>query len=194
MKKVLLLLAEGFEEVEALTPVDYLRRADVQVDMASLTDELSVIGSHGIVVSADTILDKVETAEYDAVYLPGGMPGSLHLRDDARVIALVREFAQKEKVIAAICAAPIVLEKAGIIAQKQVTGFPGTVDKLPHIGSYAEKAVVVQDGNIFTGRGAAAAAYLSFALITHLCDQETGERVKEGVQQNAVETYYGFIS
>lgn len=194
MKKILVLLAEGFEEIEALTPVDYLRRADVEVDVASLTEDLSVTGSHGIVVSADTTLDAVDPAVYDGVYLPGGMPGSLNLRDDARVLKIVRDFAGSGKAVAAICAAPIVLEKAGVIANKRVTGYPGTVDKLENVGTYDADAIVVQDENIFTGRGAAAAVYLSFALITALCGEETTKRVKEGIQQQAVEALYGFSS
>ncbi|WP_071705802.1 DJ-1 family glyoxalase III [Murdochiella vaginalis] len=194
MKKILVLLAEGFEEIEALTPVDYLRRADVEVDMASLTEDLSVTGAHGIVVSADTTLDAVDPAVYDGVYLPGGMPGSLNLRDDARVLKIVRDFAGSGKAVAAICAAPIVLEKAGVIANKRVTGYPGTVDKLENVGTYDADAIVVQDENIFTGRGAAAAVYLSFALITALCGEETTKRVKEGIQQQAVEALYGFSS
>ena len=194
MKKILVLLAEGFEEIEALTPVDYLRRADVEVDMASLTEDLSVTGAHGIVVSADTTLDAVDLAVYDGVYLPGGMPGSLNLRDDARVLKIVRDFAGSGKAVAAICAAPIVLEKAGVIANKRVTGYPGTVDKLENVGTYDADAIVVQDENIFTGRGAAAAVYLSFALITALCGEETTKRVKEGIQQQAVEALYGFSS
>lgn len=194
MKKILVLLAEGFEEIEALTPVDYLRRADVEVDVASLTEDLSVTGSHGIVVSADTTLDAVDPAVYDGVYLPGGMPGSLNLRDDARVLKIVRDFAGSGKAVAAICAAPIVLEKASVIANKRVTGYPGTVDKLENVGTYDADAIVVQDENIFTGRGAAAAVYLSFALITALCGEETTKRVKEGIQQQAVEALYGFSS
>ena len=194
MKKILVLLAEGFEEIEALTPVDYLRRADVEVDVASLTEDLSVTGSHGIVVSADTTLDAVDPAVYDGVYLPGGMPGSLNLRDDARVLKIVRDFAGSGKAVAAICAAPIVLEKAGVIANKRVTGYPGTVDKLENVGTYDADAIVVQDENIFTGRGAAAAVYLSFALIAALCGEEKTKRVKEGIQQQAVEALYGFSS
>lgn len=194
MKKILVLLAEGFEEIEALTPVDYLRRADVEIDMASLTEDLSVTGAHGIVISADTTLDAVDLAVYDGVYLPGGMPGSLNLRDDARVLKIVRDFAGSGKAVAAICAAPIVLEKAGVIANKRVTGYPGTVDKLENVGTYDADAIVVQDENIFTGRGAAAAVYLSFALITALCGEETTKRVKEGIQQQAVEALYGFSS
>lgn len=194
MKKILLLLAEGFEEIEALTPVDYLRRADVDVDMASLTDDLSVTGAHGIVVSADITLDSIDPTVYDGVYLPGGMPGSLNLRDDARVLSIVRDFVDAGKAVAAICAAPIVLEKAGVIADKRVTGYPGTVDKLKKVGTYDAEAIVVQDDNVFTGRGAAAAAYLSFVLITALCGEETTERVKQGIQQQAVEALYGFSS
>lgn len=194
MKKVLLLLAEGFEEVEALTPADYLRRADVDVDIASLTEELMVTGAHGLVVSADTVLDAVDIDSYDGVYLPGGMPGSLNLRDDERVLALVRRFAEEGKMVAAICAAPMVLEKAGVIANKRVTGFPGTVDKLKNIGSYDKEAAVVQDENVFTGRGAAAAVYLSIELIAFLCGKETALHVKQSIQQAAVESYFGFSS
>lgn len=194
MKKFLVLLAEGFEEVEALTPVDYLRRAGLTVDTASISGERLVTGSHGVPVMADLCLDALKEEEYLGLYLPGGMPGSVHLRDDERVLNLVRRFTKENKIVSAICAAPIVLNAAGVVSDKKVTSFPSTAPQLTDIGSYVDDALVVQDGNIITGRGAAIAAYEAFHLIREICGPDVLKKVKEGIQQHKVEDYYGFES
>lgn len=194
MKKFLVLLAEGFEEVETLTPVDYLRRAGLTVDTVSISGQRLVTGSHGVPVMADLCLDALKEEEYLGLYLPGGMPGSVHLRDDERVLNLVRRFTKENKIVSAICAAPIVLNAAGVVGDKKVTSFPSTAPQLTDIGSYVDDALVVQDGNIITGRGAAIAAYEAFHLIREICGPDVLEKVKEGIQQHKVEDYYGFES
>jgi 4-methyl-5(b-hydroxyethyl)-thiazole monophosphate biosynthesis len=123
MKKVAVLLADGFEEIEALTVVDVLRRANIHCDMVSIAS-LNVTGSHKIEVVADRIITE-NMNEYDMVVLPGGLPGATNLRDNQDVIALIKQFNNdSSKYIAAICAAPIVLEKAGIIERRSITSYP----------------------------------------------------------------------
>jgi 4-methyl-5(b-hydroxyethyl)-thiazole monophosphate biosynthesis len=113
--RVLVPLAEGFEEIEAVTIVDVLRRASIDVVTAALATS-AVRGSHGISLAADTLLDEVRGDEFDAIVLPGGMPGSRTLRDDERVLGIVREASRKGKLVGALCAAPIALEAAGVLA------------------------------------------------------------------------------
>jgi 4-methyl-5(b-hydroxyethyl)-thiazole monophosphate biosynthesis len=124
MSKVLVPLADGFEEIEAVTIVDLLRRAGVEVRTASLAGR-EVTGSHGITVMADSGLDEVEAGDYDMIVLPGGMPGTTHLKSDSRVARLLRQFAESGRYTAAICAAPSVLAHAGLLEGRKATSFPG---------------------------------------------------------------------
>lgn len=175
MIKILVLLAEGFEEVEALTPVDYLRRTGIHVDMVSLTDDLKVKGAHGIEVLANKRVEEItEHSNYSGVIIPGGLPGATNLRDDDRVIKLVREFNEKGRLVAAICAGPIVLQRAGIIREKNVTSYPGFEKEL-NDSKYKEE-IVVQDGNIITARGPAAAVYFAIKISEHLQGGEKADR------------------
>lgn len=123
MKKVAVMLADGFEEIEALTVVDIIRRANITCDMFSVSS-MEVKGAHDIVVKVDKLISE-EVKEYDVIVLPGGMPGATNLRDNEEVIGLVKWFNDNKKIVAAICAAPIVLGKAGIIEGKKVTSYPG---------------------------------------------------------------------
>lgn len=178
MKKVLVFLAEGFEEVEALTVVDVLRRAEVTCDLCSLKDEY-VRGAHDIIVKADkNILDE-DIHSYDAIVLPGGMPGSLNLKGNLRVIELVKEFYANGKLVSAICAAPIVLEEAGIISGKNVTSYPGFCDKLGNC-IYKEEEVVT-DLNIITSRGPATALAFAYEILNKLGEKEKSEAIKESM-------------
>ena len=186
MKKILLLLAEGFEEIEALTPVDYMRRMDIVVDTCSINKGKKVIGAHNIMVEADKVLDEIGSSEgYDGLIIPGGLPGATNLRDNNRVIELVKEFHGKEKLIGAICAGPIVLEQAGILEGKEVTSYPGFEDQLKD-SIYKEK-IVVQDGNIITGRGPAVAVYFSLELIENLIGKEKVEELRKDILLDMVE-------
>jgi 4-methyl-5(b-hydroxyethyl)-thiazole monophosphate biosynthesis len=171
--RALVLLADGFEEIEAVTIIDVLRRAGVAVVTAALTSR-SVRGSHAITLEADASLDAVSNEDFDAVVLPGGMPGSKHLRDDARVRALVRRAAESGKLVGAICAAPIVLEAAGLLAGKRATAYPGS--ELPS-ARYVE-ASVVTDGALVTSRGVGTALEFALALVERLAGAETAARLR----------------
>ncbi|AOR22874.1 DJ-1 family glyoxalase III [Clostridium taeniosporum] len=163
MKKVCVLLAEGFEEVEALTICDIIRRANMVCDLVSMNGEF-VNSSHGVTMKADKIFNS--DMEYDLVALPGGMPGSKNLRDDSRVIDFVNRYNQQGKLIGAICAAPIVLGKAGLTEGKDITSYPGFEDELINC-NYKEESVVV-DGNIITSRGPGTAMEFAYKLIEKL--------------------------
>ena len=153
--KVAVLLAEGFETIEALTTVDILRRAGVECHTFA-TKNQEVTTSHHITLKADKVFND-EIKDYDVVVLPGGMPGSVNLRDDERVINLLKEFNSKNKIIAAICAGPISLGKAGISEGKNVTCYPGF------------------DRNIITGRGPAAAIPFAFEILKQIAPEKVDE-------------------
>ena len=168
MKKIAVFLAEGFEEVEALTPVDILRRAGFQCDMVSIAGEM-VTGSHGITVKADRTLGP-DLESYDMLVCPGGLPGSVHLRDCEELIRLIRLFNQDpDQYIAAICAAPQVMAKAGVTTGRRVTSYPGEdLEALFADADYIEDQPVVVDGHMITSRGAGTAMEFAFALVRAL--------------------------
>lgn len=178
---VIVFLAPGFEEVEALTVVDYLRRVTpIQVEMVAVGDSLQVSGSHHIEVKADKRIDDLTNLDaYQAVVIPGGMPGAGNLRDDQRVIKIVREMNAAGKLVAAICAGPIVLEKAKIIDGKKVTSYPGFEKDLPN-SSYQETAVV-KDGNIITSRGPGKAVDFALELVTVLVGAKEAETLRKNI-------------
>jgi protein deglycase len=184
MKKVVVFLAEGFEEIEAITVVDVLRRGGVQCDTCSIKTE-SVTGAHGITVSADFSLDGIDFRQYDGIILPGGMPGAENLRNSIRVVELIKEFYQSGRITAAICAAPIVLAEAGIVNGRKITSYPAFKDKLANC-IYCEESVVV-DGGIVTSRGPATAIAFSLKLLEVLGLNEEAEALREGMLVNYVE-------
>lgn len=178
--QVILFLADGFEEVEALTVVDYLRRMDITVDMVSITEEEKVKGAHGITVLADKVINQIEDIKsYDGAVIPGGLPGATNLRDDHRVIEIIKNIGQRDKLVAAICAGPIVLERAGLIVGKKVTSYPGFEEELKD-GMYQEKSVV-RDDNIITARGPALAVDFAIEIIRHLLGDEKAEELKKDI-------------
>jgi 4-methyl-5(b-hydroxyethyl)-thiazole monophosphate biosynthesis len=181
MTRVLVLLAEGFEELEAVAVVDLLRRADIEVRMVALADR-EVTGSHGITVVADVSLDEVEVGDYDMIVLPGGMPGTTHLKSDPRVTRLLRQFAESGRYTAAICAAPSVLAHAGLLAGRKATSFPGflTPGSAPDI-RLSEDPVVV-DGKVVTSRGPGTAVPFGLALIDLLEGPEARRSVQDRLQ------------
>ena len=121
--KTAVICMNGFEEVEGLTVVDMLRRLEIECDIVGKGAE--VTGSHGIVIKADRLLDEIKSEDYSAIILPGGLPGATNLRDDSKVISLVKEMNKTGKIVAAICAAPIVLERAGVLEGREFTAYPG---------------------------------------------------------------------
>lgn len=178
-KKVAVLLAEGFEEIESLTIVDVLRRAQITCDIVSIKDEY-VKGAHNILVKADKIIDDT-IKNYDLIALPGGLPGSTNLRDSKEVIELVQFFNDNNKFIAAICAAPIVLARAGVISGKNVTSYPGYEKELSE-GNYIETENVVADGNVITSRGPATTLAFSYKIAETL--GVNVDELKKGMMYN----------
>lgn len=178
MKKTFIILAEGFEEIEAFTVVDVLRRLNITCDICALNN-IEVTGSHGIKVVADKVLDEMNFGQYDAIILPGGMPGAKNLKSDTRVIDLVKEFYHADKLIAAICAAPIVLEEAKIICGKTLTSYPDY--KAEFKDSYYLEDVVVQDNHIITSRGPATALKFAFKIAENIIDIESISKTKNNM-------------
>jgi 4-methyl-5(b-hydroxyethyl)-thiazole monophosphate biosynthesis len=175
-KTALVLLADGFEEVEAVTPVDFLRRAGVDAVTVAVGKDRTVAGARGIPVVADRVIADVGGLAYDAVVLPGGMGGSTNLAASDAVDTLVREVAANGKLVAAICAAPaVVLAPKGILAGKKFTCFPG-MEKEVSGAVWAEEKVVV-DGSLITSRGAGTAALFALAVIEYLLGRETAEKI-----------------
>ncbi|MBP2620403.1 DJ-1 family glyoxalase III [Streptococcus panodentis] len=163
MKKIALLLAPGFEEIEALTVVDVLRRAGMTCHMIGFA--ATVTGSHGITVQADQVWSG-RLEDYDMVVLPGGMPGSANLRDDDRLMQELRSFQEKGKFTAAICAAPIALSRAGLLKGKDFTCYDGVQEGIED-GNYRKETVVV-DGSLITSRGPSTALAFAYELVRQL--------------------------
>ena len=180
MKRVLLLLSTGFEEMEVVAPLDLLRRAGIEVISAAVGADTTVTGSHGISILADARLDDCLETAYDMVILPGG-PGVDALRKDSRVLDLVRRTHAAGIPLAAICAAPLILADAGVVKGHRLTSFPGSKDGLQgRIGEYSEARVVV-DGKLVTSRGAGSAEEFSLALIEYLLGAAAAEEVRERI-------------
>lgn len=184
MKKAIVLLARGFEEVEALTCVDVLRRGGVHCITCSINSEDDVMGTHEIHVKANSLLENTNTDKYDALIIPGGMPGATNLRDNPQVIQVVKKFNDCGKILAAICAGPIVLKKAGAIENKNVTSYPGFEKDIAPV-SYSED-IVVQDRNIITSRGPATAMHFAFKILENLTDKATVEKLKKDMLFNLI--------
>jgi protein deglycase len=181
MSRVLVPLAQGFEEIEAVTLVDLLRRAGIEVHTAAL-DGPRVTGSHGIAVMADIALDAVRVDDYDMILLPGGLPGAEHLKADARVISLLRRFAADGRYTAAICAAPSVLAHAGLLEGRAATSFPGFLNPGSAPGIRLHEDPVVIDGKVATSRGPGTAMEFGLALIELLEGAELREQVQARLQ------------
>ena len=163
MAKVAVILANGFEEIEALTVVDVLRRANITCHMVGF--EAQVTGSHAIQVQADRVFAG-DLSDYDMIVLPGGMPGSANLRDHELLIAELQKCEQVGKKVAAICAAPIVLNRAGLLKDKGFTCYDGVQEQIAD-GHYRKETVVV-DGQLTTSRGPATALAFAYNLVEQL--------------------------
>lgn len=164
MIKAMVFFAEGYEEVEALTVVDLLRRAKFEVEMVSVTDNILVTSSHKVTVQMDVLFEDADVESADILVLPGGMPGTMNLLAHEGLKQHLLEFAKREdKKIAAICAAPSVLGAHGILQGKAACCYPGFEDKLT--GATVKKEEVVTDGNIITSRGLGTAIPLGAAII-----------------------------
>ena len=171
-------LADGFEECEALAPVDILRRAELEVKTVGVGNK-EITGAHGITVVCDIADTEAVADNLNAVILPGGMPGTLNLGANETVNAVIKKFAAEGKMVAAICAAPSVLGAAGILEGRHATCYPGFEEKLN--GAVALEDAVVIDGHIITSRGMGTAIDFGLAIIWYLLDDETAEKVKNGI-------------
>lgn len=192
MKKFLVLVANGNETIEVLTVVDYLRRANIKVDIASTEEKLDLVTSHDVTYKADIMFDDIKEDDYFGLYIPGGTKGAYSLRDNEKVLDLVKRFNDDGKIIAAICAGPVVLNEAGVLADKKATSFPSMKDEMDKTKTYVEDEIVVTDGNITTSRGAALTNYLALKLIEIIKDKDTVGDIKHQTQHEAVEKYFGF--
>lgn len=179
MKKAVMFFATGFEEVEALMTVDLLRRGGVDIKMASVTDAMTVTGSHDIQVGMDTTLAQLDMEEMDAVIIPGGMPGTNNLGASERVCQVLKDMNQKGKLVAAICAAPSVLGACGILKGKRATCYPGFEEKLEGAEFVDEMAVV--DENVVTSRGLGTSMEFGLALVEQLVSTEKAEEVRKSI-------------
>lgn len=175
MAKVYVFLADGFEEIEALTVVDLLRRAGIKIPMVSITGSLNVVGAHNIAVLADVLFEEVDFSDANLLVLPGGMPGTTHLMEHEGLDKLLNEFSKKKKNMAAICAAPSVLGNKGILKGKRATCYPGFESQLTD--STVVEQNVVEDGNVITSRGLGTAIDFSLSIIKKLIDEDTAKKI-----------------
>ncbi|MCK4710605.1 MAG: DJ-1/PfpI family protein [Gammaproteobacteria bacterium] len=178
MKKVLIPLAQGCEELEAITIIDLLRRAGIEVISAGL-DDLPVTCSRKTVIIPDTTLDHIINDAFDLIVLPGGLPGADHLRDGSQIINLIKKQSSENKLVAAICAAPKVLAKAGLLENKKATSFPGVLSDLNLSNTDISDSAIEHDGNIITSRGPGTAMDFSLFLIGILLGDEAMQNISK---------------
>ncbi|MGB2600320.1 MAG: DJ-1 family glyoxalase III [Candidatus Omnitrophota bacterium] len=176
-KKTIIVLAEGFEEVETVTPIDILRRAGIDVAVAGLDGHI-IVGSRGVVIKADITLEEMESYP-DAVIFPGGMPGAENLARSVKVKDLILGMHSEERLIAAICASPaLVLAPTGVLDGKTATCYPGMEENFSPEITFSEDTVI-QDGNIITSRGVGTALDFSLKIVENLVGKDTAELVGE---------------
>ncbi len=178
MKTVLVLFAEGSEELEAVTVVNILRRGGVAVSLAGLGEGV-LRGSRGIMLQPDTTLAEAIHHDYDMIVLPGGQPGTKNLKADIRVLQLVQKMHQQDRYVTAICAAPSVLAEAGLLTNKRATSFPACLDDYPLVSQ--QMAAVVEDGKLITSRGPGTAMDFALTLLERLMGAEKRLAVEAGL-------------
>ncbi len=180
MSKVLVPLADGFEEIEAVSIIDVLRRAEIEVLVASLDDSLHVKGANNIVIQADLHVKDVIVDELDMIVLPGGWDGTYALADDENVQRVLQEMDAKGKNIGAICAAPFALNKAGVLKEKY-TCYPSVEEQIREEGYMGDTAMVIEDANVMTSRGPGTALCFSLAIVKKLKGEEKYKALKAGL-------------
>ena len=182
MALVLLPLAQGFEELEAVALIDVLRRGGIGVRVATVDphkDDNLVLGANGITLQADTHIEHVVSEDFDMILLPGGWENTYTLADNKKVQTLLKEFKAQEKIIGAICAAPYALNKAGVLGD-DYTCYPSVEEEIDKQGYRDDQSVVV-DGNIMTSRGPGTALCFGLEIVKHLVGIESYNAVKEGM-------------
>ena len=183
MKTIFVFLADGFEEIEALAPVDILRRAGLSVKTVSVMDEQVVAGAHGVPVLADVMFDEVNAEDAEMILLPGGLPGATNLDAHQGLSQIILDFAKEEKPLAAICAAPLVFGNRGLLEGKKATCYPGFETYLK--GAQYTAALVEKDGNFITGKGPGAAMEFAFAIVEKYCGMDKVNELKQGMMIQA---------
>ena len=180
-KKVALFIENGSEELEFIAPLDIMRRANLEVDLISANNEDFITSSHNVKILADKKINEVNNIlDYDAIVIPGGMPGSTLLRDNKKIIEFYQTMYNSGKLVAAICAAPIVLSAAGITDDKEVTSYPGFDKEINYKNYNSEKAVVI-DKNVITAQGPAVAILFGYEIVNYLLQDNTAEDVKKAM-------------
>ena len=183
MKTIFVFLADGFEEIEALAPVDILRRAGLSVKTVSVMDEQVVAGAHGVPVLADVMFDEINAEDAEMILLPGGLPGATNLDAHQGLSQMILDFAKEEKPMAAICAAPLVFGNRGLLEGKKATCYPGFETYLK--GAQYTAALVEKDGNFITGKGPGAAMEFAFAIVEKYCGMDKVNELKQGMMIQA---------
>ena len=179
MKRAVILFAEGYETVEALLVVDLLRRGGVEVTMASITEDEFVRSSHGVNVEMDAVLGEVDILDYDAIILPGGMPGTTNLKEDENVRKAVQEAYDDGRYVAAICAAPTILADMGLLKGKRATCYPDMESEIED--AYLTGAPVATDENIITSQGVGTAIDFALKLIEVLISEEKAVEIADSI-------------
>jgi len=174
--KILIPLANGFEEIEAITCIDILRRAEIKVITASISNSF-VTGSHDIIIKTDTHINNIKTSEINGIILPGGMPGAINLSNNHKIIEILKVLVKEGKLIAAICAAPIVLEKAGVLSKIKATSYPGFEKEMLSC-KYKEDRIVL-DNNIITARGPGVTLDFAMEIVNYLKGKEMVQQLKK---------------
>ncbi len=181
MPNVLIPLAEGCEELEAVTLIDLLRRAEIQVVTASLSTQQQITASRGVRLVADTTLDNVMYDAFDMLVLPGGQPGTDHLNADPRIHAAIKRLHNDGKWLAAICAAPLVLAESGILDGLRVSSYPGVLSPTDWPALQLSNDAVVCDNTVITSRGPGTAMAFALTIIEKLTDKATRQTVEAGL-------------
>ena len=178
-KKVALFIENGSEELEFIAPLDIMRRANLEVDVISANNEDFITSAHNVKIMADKKIEEINNIlDYDAIVIPGGMPGSTLLRDNKKIIEFYQTMYNSGKLVAAICAAPIVLSAAGITDDKEVTSYPG-FDKEINCKSYNSEKAVVVDKNVITAQGPAVAILFGYEIVNYLLQDNTADDIKK---------------
>lgn len=184
MSKVLVPLAQGCEELEAVTIIDLLVRGGVEVVTVSLDEKLVITASRGVQLVAQKTLASIANESFDMVVLPGGLPGADFLQQDVRIITLLQKTVAEGGLVAAICAAPQVLVTAGLLDGKQATSYPGVIDQRPAKGMQYLNQPVVEDGQIITSRGPGTAMDFTLSLLERLKGQAMRQKVEDELQRS----------
>ncbi|MDA3817988.1 MAG: DJ-1/PfpI family protein [Prolixibacteraceae bacterium] len=180
MTRIAIHLASGFEETEAIVPTDVWRRAGFHVELVSITNNLQVTGGHEITVLADTTFDKTDYSAFDMIFLPGGIPGATNLDNHEGLKNQLKNFADNDKVIGAICAAPLVLGHTNLLKGKKATCFPGFEDELT--GAKVTGNPIETDGKIITGTGAGVAMQFALTVVAFFNGQEVSDKLAAKMQ------------